>query len=651
MHLISQRRLRVGLAAVSAALLGAVTLGAPAVSAETYSTPSAPGKITVSQATGGLKVQWAGAKGSPAITNYIVSGGAGSCPVIVPASARSAYMPALSTDPMTVTVQAVNEYGISNPVATDTLVTPATVSTKHKSVQILQLSDFHGQLEANNTFGASLLASNLKVEREIVEATFTVSSGDNIGAAPPISSQFAELPTIQVMNTMGFDVSAFGNHEHDRPLQHLRTMIRYSNFEWVASNYSSLRGTDAGNGKRAKSYTVIERDGVKVGFIGINTSQTKEQIMPGNLDFTYNGKSATVEIIDNAPGIQTAVAAARAAGAHVVVALIHEGWNTNLNGKAVGPLIDYAKSLKDVDVVYGAHSHLTYSSVLGGRLVAQTKNAGAEYNRTQVCVDTAAGKVIGASNELVTPRTAIVTAGADTATSAVITRYKSNLNARMDVKVGRVAVVTPIGGTPPVQRSGEHAFGNWSADVVRAKYGTDFALMNGGGIRTSFPATTYVPADKTLVRPSATQTEGPWDIVLGDVYTIHPFGNVFSTIEVTGAQIWAAMENGVSRYPADGRWPHVSGMKFTVDVTKPVGSRIVELVDLTGKAIPKDNTRFTLALTDFVAKGGDGYNMFDISKLNVRDLDADVLVEALRADAAAGKVTEMKLDGRTTVIK
>jgi 2',3'-cyclic-nucleotide 2'-phosphodiesterase (5'-nucleotidase family) len=75
------------------------------------------------------------------------------------------------------------------------------------------------------------------------------------------------------------------------------------------------------------------------------------------------------------------------------------------------------------------------------------------------------------------------------------------------------------------------------------------------------------------------------------------------------------------------------------------------MADLSGKAIPKDGTKYTLALTDFVAKGGDGYNMFDVAKLNVRDLDADVLVEALRADAAAGKVTEMKLDGRFTVIK
>jgi 5'-nucleotidase len=144
---------------------------------------------------------------------------------------------------------------------------------------------------------------------------------------------------------------------------------------------------------------------------------------------------------------------------------------------------------------------------------------------------------------------------------------------------------------------------------------------------------------------------GPWDIVLGDVYTIQPFGNVFSTIEVTGAQLWSAMENGVSRYPSDGRWPHVSGLKFTADVTKPAGSRIVALTNTAGVAIPKDGTVFTLALTDFVAKGGDGYNMFNISMLSVRDLDADVLIEALRADAAAGRVTQMKLDGRTTVIK
>ena len=646
MQSISQRRVRLGAGVFSAALLSATLLVSPAVSAETYSAPSAPARITVAQTTGGLKVYWSAVDGSPEITHYIISGGVGSCPVIVDGNRTNATMPALSLDPMVVSVQAVNEYGISTAVSTETLVTPSSVTTQPlKSVQLLQLSDFHGQLEANRSFGAALLASNFDAERLNNEATITVSSGDNIGAAPPISSQNAELPTIKALNMMGFDVSNFGNHEHDRDLSHLRQMIRYSDFQWVTSNYSTIRGLDAGD-NRAKTYTIVDRGGVKVGFIGINTQDTAEQTAPGNLDFTYAGKSYSINISSSEARINRAIRDVRAAGADMVVALIHEGWNTNAGGEALGPLIDYAKSL-NVDLVYGAHSHQTYSSVHDGKLTAMVRNAGAEYNRTQVCVNTATNKVIGASNEVITTANAPVTTP-DEDVAAMVAGYKSKLQAKMDVKVGQVNMITPIAGTPPVQRSGEHAFGNWSADVVRAKYGTDFALVNGGGIRSTFPASNYEPADTTLVRSGDT---GPYDIVLGDVYTIQPFGNVFSVIEVTGAQIWSALENGVSRYPSDGRWPHVSGMKFTVDVTKDVGSRIVSITDLSGKAIPKDSTTFTMAMTDFVAKGGDGYNMFDVAKLQVRDLDADVIVEALKADAAAGKVTEMKLDGRVTVIK
>ena len=642
----TQRRVRLGFAALAATALSATLMVSPAVSAETYTIPSAPTKITVAQTTGGLKVYWTRVAGSPAITSYIISGGVGSCPVIVDGSRTNAVMPTLSLDPMTVTVQAVNEYGISAAVATATEVTPESVtSLPLKSVQLLQLSDFHGQLEANRSFGAALLTSNFAAERENNDATFTVSSGDNIGAAPPISSQNAELPTIKAMNAMGFDVSAFGNHEHDRNLTHLRNMIRYSDFQWVASNYNTLRGLDTG-AQRAKSYTIVDRGGVKVGFIGINTKDTPEQITPGNLDFTYAGKAFSINISDSETRINRAIRDVKAAGADMVVALIHEGWNSNTGGEAVGPLVDYAKTL-DVDLVYGAHSHQTYSSVHDGKFTAMVRNAGAEYNRTQVCVNTATDTVLGASNEVITTSNAPVTT-ADTAVAAMVAGYKASLQAKMDVKVGQVSVVSPIAGTPPVQRSGEHIFGNWSADTVRAKYGTDFALVNGGGIRSTFPASNYEPADQTLVRGDA--AEGPYDIVLGDVYTIQPFGNVFSVIEVTGTQIWAALENGVSRYPSDGRWPHVSGMKFTVDVTKDVGSRIVSITDLDGKAIAANSTTYTLALTDFVAKGGDGYNMFDVSKLQVRDLDADVIVEALKADAAAGKVTEMKLDGRVTVI-
>jgi hypothetical protein len=149
MNQISQRRLRVGLAAASAALLGALSLGTPAVSNETFSIPAAPSSVTVSQAVGGLRVDWDGALGSnPGVSHYIISGGQGTCPVIVGRGSFSTLLPALSTAPITVQVQAVNEYGISAAGKAEA-VAPRSISKKHKVVQLLQLSDFHGQIEAN----------------------------------------------------------------------------------------------------------------------------------------------------------------------------------------------------------------------------------------------------------------------------------------------------------------------------------------------------------------------------------------------------------------------------------------------------------------------------------------------------------------------
>lgn len=625
-----------------------------ASSTETYATPNAPAKVTVVAEEGGFHVYWTPTEASPKITNYIVSAGVNGCAVIVNGSTYYAFLPALTTDAVSITVQSASEYGISTAASASEKVAALSKTTRPlKSVQLLQLSDLHGQIEANSSFGAGLLAANFDADRLANPATVAMASGDSIGAAPPISSQFEELPTILAMNEIGFDVATFGNHEHDRSMLHLRSMIRSSNFQWVASNYSSLRGLNAGGGKAAKTFTIINKGGVKIGFVGMNTSQTVEQVMPGNLDYSYAGKKFTVDILDSESKVEAAATAARKAGADMVVGLVHEGWNTNSNGKAVGPLIDYAKGIKGVDVFYGGHSHLTYSSVLNGKLTAQVTNAGKQYNRTQVCVDTKANKVLGASNELVTTANAKVTAAAsaDAGATAVVNKYKGDLNAKFDLKIGVVGQRTPIAGTPPVQRSGEHAFGNWSADVIRAKYGTDFALVNGGGIRDTFPSTNYKVADPSLRRPGGSSSATVYDVTLGDIYTVQPFGNSFSTIEITGSTLWAALENGVSNYPSDGRWPHVSGLKFTVDVTKPKGARIVSVTTTAGKAIPKDATKYTLATTDFIAKGGDGYVMFDVLKLQVRDIDAIVLIDALKADMAAGKTTIMSLDGRITVIK
>jgi 5'-nucleotidase len=293
------------------------------------------------------------------------------------------------------------------------------------------------------------------------------------------------------MNLMKFDVSGFGNHEHDRNIAHVQKVIGASDFQWVASNYSTLEPLKSG-AKAAKTYHVIDRGGVKVGFVAGNTEDTKEQIFPGNL--TFGGKDLVIS--PDATGINSAIKAAKAEGADFVVAILHQGWQENRDGEAKGRLIDLAKQIKGAAVVFGGHSHQTYSSALAGNnfingpLIAMTRNAGQEYNRVNVCLD-GSRRVRGAMVDVVTrANIATLTPNADGA--ALVKKYKDQLNAKLDVKIGQVNGIFPQGGTPQVQRAGEAALGNFTTDAMRKKYGTDFAYINGGGIRDKFPAATYV---------------------------------------------------------------------------------------------------------------------------------------------------------------
>jgi 2',3'-cyclic-nucleotide 2'-phosphodiesterase (5'-nucleotidase family) len=657
--LLTRKKLGFGVFAVAASLL--VTMVTPIAQANVvYAKPSAPTNVTSYLWKNGIMVKWTPTEANPAITHYVISAGSGSCPVMVAANGRSyVTMPVVVGQPGgTPVVQAVNAYGFSTAAKSNKSYTAeelATVASPSniKSVQVLQLSDLHGAIEASaSNIGAAVLASAFANDRKNAAATVTLSSGDNIGAAPPISTEFEELSTIESMNLMKFDVSTFGNHEHDRNLAHVQKVIGASEFEWVTSNYgdSSLAVLKSGT-KAAKSYTIIERGGVKIGIVGSNTETTIEQIFPGNLDYTdAAGVKQTIQIQSGVTGINAAIVAAKKAGADLVVAVIHQGWSESVGGVSVGILNEMATEIKGAAAIYGGHSHQTFASVVPGArastgtLLGQTLNSGQEYTRSQICVNTDANKVIGSSIETI-KKAAVATVAADADTAALVKKYKDQMTGKLDVKIGSVSGTFPRGGTPAVERSGENPMGIYIADLLRSKYKTDFALTNGGGIRDTFPAKGYVPVDKNLVRTGT----GALDVTLGDALTVYPFGNQVATTIVTGENLWKALENGVGgNYPGDGRFPQISGFKFTFDPTKAVGSRIVSVTKNDGTAIAKDQTVYTLTTLDFIIYGGDGYsNVFSPSKAKVMGALLDVFVDALKADLAAGKVTQLPaLDGR-----
>jgi len=662
---LSSHKIRsLGTIALATSLL--VSLLAPTAQAVTYSLPNAPTSVTSYLGAKGVVVRWIpGETVEPGITGYVVSAGPGSCPIFVPAKNNNVVtMPVVIGQPAgTPVVRAVNAYGFSKATASKKSYTAAELATVansgNKAIQVLQLSDLHGAIEVGNSFGAPLLVSNWNADRTANAATVAFTSGDNIGAAPPISTEFEELPTIETLNAMKLDAGAFGNHEHDRNLAHLQKVIGASDFQWVVSNYNpdSLDALKSGT-KQAKTYTIIERGGVKIGVVGANTPETIEQVFPGNLDYTNAaGAKKTITIDPGVTGINQAIVDAKAAGAEIVIALIHQGWQENSDGGAKGVLNTMAAQIKGAAAIYGGHSHQTFATVIPGTsrvapvVIGQTRNSGVEYTRTQICMKY--GKVVGQSIEHVlksastTINTGVVSTitTQDVAAAAMVKKYKDQLTVRLDIKIGQVSGVFPRGGTPAVERSGETPMGNYIADLMRAKYKTDFVIQNGGGIRDTFPAKTYIPVNPVLVRTGT----GPLDVTLGDALTVYPFGNQVATTVVTGENLWKALENGVGgNYPGDGRFPQISGFKFSFDASKPIGSRIVEVTKLDGTAIAKDSKEYTLTTLDFLIYGGDGYlNVFSPTKAKVQGALLDVFTDALKADMAAGKVTQVPVaDGR-----
>jgi 5'-nucleotidase len=643
-----------------------VSLLVPSAQANTFSAPNAPTKVTSYIGASGVVVRWvAGADVAPGVIGHVVSAGAGSCPIFVPIKNNSVVtMPVVVGQPAgTPVVQAVNAYGFSKPTASNKSYTAAELATvansRNKAVQVLQLSDLHGAIEVGGSFGAALLASNWAADRTANAATVAISAGDNIGAAPPISTEFEELPTIEALNLAKLDVSIFGNHEHDRNIDHVNKIIGASDFQWVVSNYSegALDALKSGE-KQAKNYTIITRGGVKIGIVGSNTPETIEQVFPGNLDYKdASGAKKTIVINPGVAGVNAAIAEAKAAGADIVIAALHQGWLENADGVAKGLFNSLASQIKGAAAIYGGHSHQTFASVIPGSprvaptVLGQTRNSGVEYTRTQICMR--GGKVVGQSIQHVlraaapTINTGVLSTVTtqDVTAAAMVKKYKDQLSAKLDVKIGQVSATFPRGGTPAVERSGETPMGNYIADLMRAKYKTDFAIQNGGGIRDTFPARTYTPAATGLVRTGA----GPLDVTLGDAFTVFPFGNQLATTVVTGANLWKALENGVGgNYPGDGRFPQVSGFKYSFDASKPIGSRIVEVTKLDGSAIAKDSKEYTLTTLDFLIYGGDGYaNVFTPSQAKVQGALLDLFVEALKADMAAKKVTQVPAaDGR-----
>lgn len=518
------------------------------------------------------------------------------------------------------------------------LAPPSAAAPPTVDIQLLNVSDWHAQLDPisvagiGSVGGAAAISSYWKADRASNPNTLTLTGGDAFGASPPLSGFFDDMPAIQAMNSMGFDVDTLGNHNFDKGLPYLQEKIDAAGFDYVSANLENL---DA-NLTDVAPFQIFDIGGVKVAVVGITN--------PDAHDLVAHGGMGTIEVTDPIPAANKARAEAKQAGAQVFVAVAHLGV-TRVDphtGSAGGPLIDFAENVGGFDVIFGDHTDFKYSGIVGNTLVVENRSKGVTYAKVNLSVDPANGRIAGRTIEFVTPVTSTVSP--DPQIVDLLTPYRRQLTARMDEPIGVATDVFPRGGN--IERVREVALGNLVADAMRQTYGTQLAFTNGGGLRDALPSS-YLPQDKSLRRRSSGYAVGPpYDLVVGDIFSVLPFGNEIVTRSITGADLYAALEHSVAALPsANGRFLQISGFRFKYGSALPPGSRIVEVVLDDGTPILPDATSYTVALNDFVNEGGDGYSMLSTGGHGVtRAVMADAVLDFVRA---AGTITPV-VEGRIT---
>ena len=428
-------------------------------------------------------------------------------------------------------------------------------------------------------------------------------------------NQYKGQDARELMNDIGYQVMTLGNHEFDSGPDVLTAFVEQVQFPIVSANLEIA--PDMALAPLVKPWLVLEVGGEKVGVFGLITEELASLSSPGPNIKTTNAVEAA----------KKAIAALEEQGVNKIIALTHIGYLADQ---------DLVSKVDGIDVVVGGHSHTLLSNtdaaasgpyptvvkspngqpvlvVTGG---AYAKNLG----DLQVTFDSAG--IVQSWDGGPIPLDDNV--AANTAIAEVVARLAKPIEELKMTKVGESAV--ELVGERTVCRFEECSMGDLIADAMIANTvvdGTQIAMMNGGGIRAGIKA---------------------GDVSLGDVLQVLPFGNTIATFGLKGEYVLAMLENGVSRAEnpdneGTGRFPQVSGVRFTWDPTQPVGARVsnVEVGNEKDGFKPLDpQAIYKLATNNFNRTGGDDYAMLNdyaIDPYDYGSLLADAVADYIQANS------------------
>ncbi len=520
---------------------------------------------------------------------------------------------------------------------TVTQAAPAKPKPTHTQIQLLAINDFHGNLEAPTgssgningvpAGGAAFLATHLKQMRAAAEAkgqdSVTVAAGDLIGASPLLSAAFHDEPTVEALNGMGLEAASVGNHEFDEGWHELLRMqtggclpdgdgqnnqnscpdparpFQGAKFKYLSANvfFENTQRT------LFKPYTIKTfDDGRKVGFIGMTLENTPNIVTKAGVEgLTFKDEIETANAL---------VPELKKKGVKSIVVLLHEG-GFPADPKAYnscpgisGPIVDINKGLDpEIDAIISGHTHQGYNCSLPDsagqpRLVTSASSFGRLVTEVRLSVNNATGDVDRlntlANNQIVTRDVP-----ADRRTSDLISKYQTLVAPISNKVIGHIT-------TPTISRTPDDSLESPLGDLIADAQLADPSVVTGG----KTPVAAFM--NPGGIRADLGSNAG--EVTFGQAFTVQPFNNFLVSMDMTGTQIKALLEQQFSGVngPEAGKYKvlQVAGITYTWNPAAAAGSKIVPgSVKIGGQPIV-DGTSYRIVTNNFLSDGGDGFPAF-----------------------------------------
>lgn len=479
------------------------------------------------------------------------------------------------------------------------LTGPALAETV--KITLLGVGDVYNFEEEGGRGGFARLNAVAKAERAANPNTLYLFNGDML--SPSLISGFDKgQNTIDFTNLVPFDLAVPGNHEFDFGPENFFEKMKASKYPWAAVNLVKDDGSPI---EGLGGVLVKEVAGLKIALVPVAQDTSPEVSSTGSLKFL--------------PTVDTGVEAAKKAredGADLVVGVVQTDM---VNDRAM--MASHA-----FDVILSGDDHTYATAYDGVTAYVETSVDGQFLN--PIDLEVTVGEKDGKKTVSWTPTFRFI----DTATvtpDPEATALADSLRAKMDETLG-VEIATldaPLDSRRNVVRSEEATMGNLIADALRVQTGADIGLMNSGGIRGD---RTYDAGIKLTRR---------------DILTELPFGNTTVVTELPGSQVLLALENGVSQIEKGaGRFPQVSGMTMTVDVSAPAGSRVSEVM-VGGAPLEMDKV-YKVATNDYILGGGDGFAALGGGRIVTEGATGSLVANDVMAYVEKLGSVKVELDGR-----